>query len=233
VNFYVDNAWIGSTTLNASAATLTHASLSAGNHSIRADYLGDATYAANTSASFTQMVNGISLTSAETSATAAKGGTATFPLTVGQAGALSSAISFSCSGLAPGWSCGFNPATVPAGSGPAQVTLTVRAGSTTAQTLPRAPIGIPGFPGTMWMGVFALLALAVLFSRRVRKAVYPRPAVGLGFAALLLLFAGCGSTSSPPAQGQPPQSQPFTVNFAVNATSDTTTTSMPLSITVR
>jgi hypothetical protein len=173
----------------------------------------------------------ISLTVAQTSATVAKGGTATFPLTVGQVGALTSAIAFSCSGLPVGWSCGFNPTTVPAGSGPTQVTLTVQSGSSTAQNLPRAPIGVPGMLWETWLGVLLLLTLAVLLGGRVRKAAYLRPGFALGFATLLLLLAGCGSTSSQPPQS--PQPQPFTVNFTVNATSGTTTTSMPLSITVR
>jgi len=226
VNFNVDNASIGSVTLNVGKATFTYASLSGGNHSVRAEYLGDTAYAASTSASFTQIVNSISLTAAQTSATAAKGGTATFPLSVGQAGSLASPIAFSCSGLPGGWNCGFNPAIVPAGSGPTQVTLTVQAGKTTAQNLPRALMGRPGFPGTPWLVVLALLTVAILFRGRVRKVVCLRPAVVLARAALLLLASGCGSGSS-----QPPQAS--TVNFTVNAESDTTTASIPFTITVR
>jgi len=231
VNFYVDKDSAGSATLNAGAATRTRASLSQGNHSVKAEYLGDSTYAANTSASLIQNVNGISLTSTQTSASVTRGGTASFPLTVGQAGVLSSAISFSCSGLPAGWNCGFNPATVPAGSGPTQVTLTVQAGSTTAQNPPRAPIGVPGMRWETRLGGLLLFTLVVLLGRRVRRAVCLRPGFALGLAAVLLLLAGCGSTSSQPPQS--PQPQPFTVNFTVNATSGATATSMPLSITVR
>ena len=226
VNFRVDNASIGSVTLNAGEAKLSHAPLSGGNHSFRAEYLGDARYAASTSASLTQIVNSISLTAAQSSATTAKGGTATFPLTVGQTGSLASAITFSCSGLPGGWSCGFNPAIVSAGSGPTQVALTVQAGSATAQNLPRALMGSFRSPGITWPGFLALLTLAIVLRGRVRKVICLRPAVALACAALLLLASGCGSDSS-----QQPQSSK--VNFTVNAESDTTTTSMPLTIVVR
>jgi uncharacterized protein len=163
---------------------------------------------------------------AQTSATVSRGGTATFPLTVGQAGALTSTIAFSCSGLPMGWNCGFNPMTVPAGSGSTQVTLTLQAGSATAQNLPRAPIGGPGLPRNIWLGVLALLMLGIHFTMRRGKAAYLRPAVALGFAALFLLVAGCGSGGSS-------QPQPVTVNFVVNATSGSTTALIPFIITVR
>ena len=231
VNFYVDHASAGSATLNAGAATLTHASLSGGNHSITAEYFGDANFAASTSAALTQVVNNISLTAAQSSVTVTKGGTATFPLTVGQSGALTSAITFSCSGLPTGWSCGFNPTTVPAGSGATQVTLTVQTGRTTGLSLPRAPTGSPRFPGMIWLGVLVLLMLSVITGGQARKAAYLRPGFALAFSALLLLASGCGSGSSQPPQVQPPQ--PFTVSLAVNATSDTTTASKPFTITVK
>ena len=44
------------------------------------------------------------------------------------------------------------------------------------------------------------------------------PAAALGLVAVLLLAAGCGSGGSPP-----PQPQTIMVNFAVNATSGSTT----------
>ena len=54
------------------------------------------------------------------------------------------------------------------------------------------------------------------------------PAAALGLVAVLLLAAGCGSGGSPP-----PQPQTIMVNFAVNATSGSTTDSLPFIITVR
>jgi len=231
VNFYADNASIGSATLNAGAATLTHTSLSGGNHSIKADYLGDATFAASTSALLTQTVNSISLMPAQTSATTFRGGTATFPLTVGQAGTLASSISLSCSGLPTGWGCGFDPATVAAGSGPTRIALTVQTASTKGLNLPGPPMGGPGFPETFWAGGLTLLALAALFHRRVRKVICLRPGYAMVLATLLLLAAGC--TSNQTSQSPAPQPEAFTVDFAVNATSDTITTSVPLKVSVR
>jgi len=230
VSFRVGNTVVGSAALGAGGvATFSLSSLSGGNHSIIASYLGDGDFAASTSAALTHAVDSIALSATQTSGTVSKGGTATFPLTVSQTGALASAIAFSCSGLPAGWSCGFNPATVSAGSGPAQVTLTLQVGSTTAQNLPHAPINGPGLPRNIWPGALAVLMLGIYFAARRGRAIYVRLAVAVGFAAVFLLAAGCGSSESP----QPATPQPVTVNFVVNATSGSTTTSIPLTITVR
>jgi len=232
VSFRNGNTAIGLATLDSGGtATINSNSLSGGTHSIIAEYQGDTNFAGSASAPFTQVVNGISLTAPQTSGSVTSGGTATFPLTVGQAGTLTSAIALSCSGLPAGWSCGFNPETVPAGSGPTQVTLAVRAGSTAAQTLPRAPTDSPRFPRTIWIDVLVLLMLAVIAGGQARKAAHLRPGFALGLAALLLLASGCASGSSQKPQVQPPQ--PFTVNLAVNATSDTIKASIPITITVK
>ena len=177
----------------------------------------------------TQQVASISLMAAQTSATVSRGGTATFPLTVFQAGVLTSDIAFSCSGLPVGWNCEFNPMTVQAGSDPTQVTLTLQVGSTAAQNLSRAPIVGPGLRGNIWPGVLALLMLGIHLGARGHKA-YLRPGVALGFAVLLLLSVGCGSGSGS-GSGETPQS--VTVNFTVGATSGSTTTSIPFTVTVR
>jgi hypothetical protein len=228
VTFRDGKATIGSASVSAaSTATLTHTSLSGGNHSITAEYLGDADFAASTSAALTHIVSSISLTTTQTSSTVVKGGTATFPLNVAQVGALSSAIAFSCSGLPAGWSCGFNPGTVPAGSGPTQVTLSLQTSSAAAQSLPHAPTGRLGLPGTIWAAVVVLLMLGVSLLPRRDETIHARPAIALGFAALLLLAAGCGAGS----KETPPPTQPQT--FTVNATSGGTTASIPLVITVR
>jgi len=225
------NTMVGFASLNASgAASLSSSALSGGSHSITAEYLGDANFAASTSAALAHGVNSISLTTTQTSATVARGGTTTFSLTVSQAGALRSSIALSCSDLPTEWSCGFNPTTVPAGSGPTQVTLRLQAGNTTAQNFPPAPIGGPKLPGEIWPGVLALM-LGVQLCVRGRKAPYLRARVALAFAALLLLAAGCGSGSSETPPSKTPQ--PVTVNFTVSATSDSITTAMPFSITVR
>jgi hypothetical protein len=225
VSFRDSNTVIGSASLNASGmATLSISSLSGGSHSITAVFPGDGNSAASTSAALTQVVNSISLMTTQTSANVSRGGTATFQLAVGQAGTLSSPIIFSCSGLPAGWSCGFNPTSVPAGSGSTPVTLTIQAGNAIAQNLPRTPIESPGLQGNILPGALALLMLGIHLTARRRKAAWLRFAAALGFTALLLLAAGCGSSGPP---------QPVTVNFTVNATSGSTTASIPFSITVR
>jgi hypothetical protein len=233
VSFRDGNAVIGYSALDATGgATFSSSSLAGGNHSIIASYLGDGDFAASTSAILTHAVDGISLSATQTSATASKGGTATFPLMVTQTGALTSDIAFSCSGLPAGWSCGFNPATVPAGSGPTQVMLTLQAGSGTAQNLPLTPMNGPGLPRHIWFSALVLLMLGIHFTVRRGNTVYLRPAVALGFAALFLLVAGCGSGGSD-GTAQPASPQPATVSFAVNARSGSAIASMPFTITVR
>lgn len=86
VSFRDGNTVLGLASLNTSgAATFTPNSLSGGSHSISAEYPGDANFAPSTSAALTQVVSGISLATTKASATVAKGGTASFPLTVTQA----------------------------------------------------------------------------------------------------------------------------------------------------
>jgi hypothetical protein len=233
VQFRDGNAVIGSAFLNASGmATFSTSSLSGGSHSITAAYFGDANFTGSASGAtdLIQVVNGtnISLMTTQTSATVSRGGTATFQLTVSQAGALSSPITFSCLGLPAGWSCGFNPTSVPAGSGPTPVTLTLQVGSATAQNLPRTPVRDSPLPDNAWLGALALLMLGFPLAVRRRKLVWLRSAAALGLASLLLLLAGCGGGSEPQS---PPA--PATVNVTVSATSGSTTTSIPLTITVR
>ena len=234
VSFRDGGTVIGSASLSAGGtATFTHALLTVGSHPIDAEYLGDANFASSTSASLTQIVNSISLTAAQTSATATTGGTAKFRLTVAQAGALTSTIALSCSGLPAGWNCDFTPATVPAGSGPTEVKLTVRTSATAAQTMPRAPVSSPGIPGAIWLGLLALLMLSMPLLRQGVKPLRARPAVAMGVAALFLLAAGCASNSSQSESGGSPQSQAFTASFQVHAASGSTTASKPFVITVR
>lgn len=225
VTFRDANVVFGSASLNASGlATFSSGSLSGGNHSIIAEYWGDADFAASASSALVHTVNSISLASAQASATVSRGKSATFPLTVSQSGGLTSAVSFACSGLPFGWSCQFNPATVPAGSAPTQVTLTVQTPAAT-ETLPQAPIQSPRLPN-FWLCAFAfLVVLGLYISARRRKRVYARLAAGLGLAMLLLLVGGCGSNHSGPL--------PITADFTASATSGTTTGSTSLRVTAQ
>lgn len=231
VSFFEGSAAIGSTKIGAGGiAALAKTSLSRGNHSFTAKYWGDTKFASSTSPALAHVVNRIALTAAQTSAIVDNGGTATFALTVDQAGPFTSPIAFSCSGLPAGWNCGFSPTTVPAGSGPTQVTVSVQTSSTTALNFHRPPVGPPGLPVNILSAVLVVLILAILLNSRVRNAPYLRPVVALGLAALFLLAAGCGSSTHETQQETP---QVVKVSFSVNATSGGLAASIPLSITVR
>src|SRR5262249_3095314 len=129
-----------------------------------------------------------------------------------------------------GWSCGFNPATVPAGSGPPQGTLTLHTGSATALNFPRVPFYSPRIPRNILLAAPSPLLLGPFLLGRLHKTPHVLPGLALGFAALLLLAAGCGSGSS---EAPRETSQAVTVSFTVNATSGSTAASVPFTVTVR
>lgn len=226
VAFRDGNTTFGTASLNASGmATFSTTSLSGGNHSVTAAYAGDGNFLSSTSPALNQVVNSISLMAAQNSATVSRqGGTATFMLSVSQAGALNAPISFSCAGLRAGWNCTFAPNSVPAGSGVTTVTLTLQVPNMSAQNMPQFPEGNRELPGTTWLWILALLTLGIPAVAGRCKASWRRAAALAGLAVLLLFAAGCGSGGPPPPQ---------TVTVTVNATSGSTTTSTTLAVTVQ
>ena len=142
-------------------------------------------------------------------------------ITIGVSGSpVSSAVSFSCTGLPTGASCSFDPPLVSPGSGSASTKLTI---TTTARAALIPPVSVPPFaplagPQAAWQIALALAALllAGLKIADQRSGISGRER-GYGFALLFiglcLLQASCGSGGggSTPA-GTPAGSYPITVN---------------------
>jgi uncharacterized repeat protein (TIGR01451 family) len=225
VQFLEGNSTLGTATLVNGMAAHSTSSLTGGTHVVTAEYAGDAVHLGSMSSSATQTVNAISLSASSSSATISPGATANFTLTVGQAGALAVAVQLSCSGVPTGWTCGVNPNSVSAGSGPTQVSVAIRAAPSSA-TL-RTPQPDQKAVPPLWAGAFAALLCVI---PRLRQRGHKRcPAWSLAAIFICAMAAGaCGGGQQPPP---PPPAQ--TVQITVNAVSGTTTASTVFTVTVQ
>ena len=107
-----------------------------GTHLVDASYPGDGNYLpsiSGTVALTAESTNlpGFSLTAQPTTQTVAAGGAAAYSLTLTPLTGFNQPVTLSCSGLDPGTTCSFSPATVPGGSGLS--TLTVQTAATQAR----------------------------------------------------------------------------------------------------
>jgi sugar lactone lactonase YvrE len=233
VNFYDGTASIGTVSLNGSGvAALTTTALSAGTHTITAVYSGDGSYSSVTSSAVSEVVDGFTLqvpvnggiTSTPT-ITSQPGGTAIFTFTMSPVGTstFQSPVTLTATGLPAGATYSFSPATIPAGAGTTNVTLTVNLPQTGEMKAPL--LGQPssgavmasnsGKPSTgRKLAPFALASLLLLtFMGKARRT---RKQLGRLLSVLLLLAAmgsaaaitGCGTSSHMP-----------TYNVTVTATS--------------
>jgi hypothetical protein len=177
---------IGSATLNATGvATLSIATLAAGQHSVTAKYAGGNSFSASASTALSVTVNApdFTLASASGTMTVDRGSSATMPLTVTPRNVYNQSIAFSCSNLPAGMTCSFAPASVTPQASAATTTMTVTASSTAAQMERHS---LP------WGGGGAVFA-AVLFFAFGRRRRYVL-ALTLSFAVMAcgLLVTGCG-----------------------------------------
>jgi sugar lactone lactonase YvrE len=186
----------GSTvTLTGSGTVVLSASLAASGNFAAATVTTNVTVAI---AGFT-LGNGSSSSSAST----APGGAASFSLTLSPgtgATILPDAINFSVSGLPPGATATFSPATVAAGSGVTTVTLSIQTSSSQALLRNENPFsGKPIAPVTMGFLLLPLLGLKPLrkrFRKLSRSSVLALTVISLG--VMLLGLSGCGAGNAPP-----------------------------------
>ncbi|MCL4522685.1 MAG: Ig-like domain repeat protein [Acidobacteria bacterium] len=226
VTFMDGGTTLGTGTLNNGTATLPISSLTGGTHTITAAYSGDANSGSSTSIALAQTVNSISMAASSNSASVSPGGTANFTLTVNQAGALSSPITFTCTGLPVGGSCAFNPPSVPAGSGATAVAVAINVGGSFAgisRYVP--PAEYPASPFFV-VAALAMMAVCAVPMWRMSRAQLSRVGMTLALVLFLVAFTGCGGIANQPPP-PPPQ-----VQVTVNAVSGSTTTSMVFTITV-
>ncbi|KAA6463163.1 hypothetical protein DYQ86_07505 [Acidobacteria bacterium AB60] len=151
-----------------------------------------------------------SLAATPATLTVKAGGTGTLNLTVTPQNQFNSTVTFACSGLPSGVTCGFSPSSVtPAGGNSATTQLILTASATASvKRLNPGPL-------------FPVLALASLIAFRVRRKSI------LSFLLLLLLsfafISACGSSGSGGNSGPPPVNATITVAATSGSIQQTTT----------
>src|SRR6185437_959945 len=128
------------------------------------------------------------------------GQTGSITITVTPVNGFNSSVSFGCSGLPPGASCSFSPATVTPNQAPASTTLTLSTSAATAMSL--------GSSSGFQMTAFAVVFCFIRFKRRRFASLILLMAL---CTAWLGLLSGCGSGSA--------TSHPTTTTVTVIATS--------------
>ena len=192
---------LGSGPLSSGVASITLSTLPLGANPITAAYSGDSSYNPVTSSALNEAVQDFSLTvSGSSTQTIQYGGTATYALAIASIDGptIPSAISFAVSGVPTGSTIAFSPATLPAGSGTSNLTLTIQVPEIIATS--KEPLR-----GARTLTALALLGLVLPFRRRLNR--HGKFAGRLGCILLLLAgisasatLTGCGSIIAPRVQ---------------------------------
>ncbi len=218
----------GSTNLANNLATFSTAALSPGMHRLVAKYVGDALNPPITSSLFVLTVTPPPITDFTLTATGAAmqfvnpGHPAIFNFSVQpQGGVLNAAITLTTSGLPPGATAVFTPATIASGSGATAFSVVIKApASKASNTPPSSPVRAPLLPITA-----AVFLLPLLRNKRLRARFRRMPRTLLSVLFVLMAGAatlglvGCGSGGF---FAQDPQS--YTVTVTATATSAANTT---------
>ncbi len=189
---------LSTVTVAAGAASFSTSSLAPGvTHSLTAVYSGDANFLTSSSTAATVTVAPLSFTLISISGNAGvvPGGTAAYHmmLTPGSGAAFPDPVTLSATGLPPGSTVTFQPATIPAGSGPTAFTMMIQTGNPQAMRSGRlsggslAPMALE----------FLLLPMAGIKPIRRRLRKMPGLLMMLAAAALSLgamaCLSSCGS----------------------------------------
>lgn len=215
VTFSDGNTSLGSENLASGMASYTTSSLGAGAHSITAQYSGDANFSSVTSQALSQSVEQFGIgpaTGSSTTASGTPGGSATFQLSV--IPPATGSVSFSVTGMPTGFTDTFSPSTVPGGTGPASVTLTIQIpAKESSRSEPARPGFLRGSPVALGLLLLPLLGLGA--RRRGR----------LLFAAVLAvagLMATAGMSGCSHSSATPPGTYPLTVSAIAGSQTQTT-----------
>jgi len=194
----------------------------AGTYTLSASYAGDANFTAGTSPNYNLTVTGIapaptfSISVAPTALTVVSGQNGSTTVTVTPQNGFNAAVSFACSGLQAGASCGFSPATVTPSGAAATTALTV---SVSANASADPHNSSPLFPSEGVIVAAALCWIGRKKSRRIQMLVI--------LAAGMLTFcvlSGCGSSASPAPP--PPVTSTVTVTATAGSLQQTATFSL-------
>jgi len=239
VTFFDNGAQIGSGNVSGGQATLTTSSLTAGSHPITAQYSGDASFAASTSASINETVGAAAFAPPPaTPPTVTAGQSVTIALTMFQAAGSNLAFTMACSNLPAGATCTFNPNPFMPGPPPngSQVQM-IFATQAPTHTITAERPGIPG-PGLL--EIFSIAAALAGIAGVFAWGKGPRRRLACGTAAAVLMLAivlvGCtgggnngGTTGSGGGSGGTPTG---VANITVTATSGSTvvTNTIPVKV---
>jgi hypothetical protein len=217
----------GPATISGSTVTLT----GVGTVVLSASQAASGNYAAATATTSFTVAAGFALTpgnGTSGTATVAPGAAATFTLTLSPGGSATypDAVAFSATGLPPGATAIFSPATIPAGSGATSVTLTIQT-SNSQTAYNREPFsGGPLAPVALG---FLLLPLAGIKTIRQKLRRLPRLTVVLAVMVLSMgAFSGLTGCGASGAANQTAKS--YTV--AVTATDETTGAHITTNVTL-
>jgi sugar lactone lactonase YvrE len=222
------SALVGSAPLVSNLATIDTSSLPPGSHRLVASYAGDGQNPAITSSVFVLTVTPPPISDFTFASTGAAtqsinpGQTATFNFVLQpQGGVLNSPITLTASGLPPGATAVFTPATIASGSAGTSFSLAIKTvASTAANVPPSSPMRAPLLPFSA-----AIFLLPLLSNKRTRRrfARMPRTLLSALFVliagAVTLGLTGCGGGGFF-AQNQ----QSYTITVTATATSAANTT---------
>jgi sugar lactone lactonase YvrE len=230
ISFYSGATLLGTETLNTSGvARFTTSSLVVGADSVTAAYPGNAGYAASTSSAVSETVTtAYTVAGPTTPVMVAPGGAAIIDITVPPlGGAFDNVVTLSATGLPPGASATFNPATVTPGSAGASAVLTIQLATTAANNLggdvPARRQGLPVAPLSLGFVLFG----AVLGRKRIPRTLALAAVMLLGVAATLLV-TGCGN-----GPANPPSTPAGNYTVTVTGTSGSYQASTTVTLTVQ
>jgi len=166
--------------------------------------------------SFPACSGGFALSSSASSLTVNSGNQGTVTLTITPQGGFDSAVSFSCSGLPAGTTCGFSPAQVTPSGTAVTTTLTFSVGTQSASRRMPSPL----LPVAVMAAAFCLIGW-----RRARSPLMPMLAaviIGLG----VMLACGGGGSSTGGGGGTTPTTSTVTVAATAGKLQQTTMISL-------
>lgn len=183
-------------------------------------------YATSALASATYTIpQDFSVTASPASFTVTPGQSGTASISVTPANGFNSAVSFACSGLPSGASCGLSPATVTPSGSTASTTLTLATSSTTPALARR---NRPLFPLTVLVGALLFFSLG---RRRQLRMLVLLAVSGLGLSLLISCSGGSGSGGGSGGGGGR-GTTPVTSTVTVTATSGSLQHTATISLTV-
>ncbi len=233
VQFRDGSTVLGTGTLDGTGnTTYTASGLAVGNHSLAAYYISngksDASNSAVTALTIYAGAPDITMSLSANTVNISYGSTSpAVSVTVGSLSGLSGNVTFSCTGLPVGMVCNFNPATpaVTAG-GTASTSLTITA-STPATT---AAAAMPWFKGGAGILILPVSLFLLWRIRRGSRGIQELLCLALLTFTITGLLSGCNGGSKLVTQPALP-SGPQTI--LVNATGDSATKSVPLTLTIQ